>query len=154
MIHYLTGDATRPQAEGPAIIAHICNDKGLWGKGFVLALSKRWRAPRADFVAWFKDANAPEPLALGGVQLVQVEDALWVANMVAQHDIRSQGGVPPIRYGALETCLHKLCRLALEKGASVHMPRIGCGLAGGTWDRVEPMLVNAGLEVFVYALPA
>ncbi|MEU2680946.1 hypothetical protein ABZ638_29070 [Streptomyces sp. NPDC007107] len=39
-------------------------------------------------------------------------------------------------------------------GASVHMPRIGCGLAGGTWARVEPLvtgrLVARGIEVTVY----
>lgn len=34
------------------------------------------------------------------------------------------------------------------------MPRIGCGLAGGTWDRVEPLvgerLVARGIPVTVY----
>ncbi|MFG2126703.1 hypothetical protein ACGFNV_02690 [Streptomyces sp. NPDC048751] len=42
--------------------------------------------------------------------------------------------------------------LALE--ASVHMPRIGCGLAGGKWSRVEPLiaerLVKRGAAVTVY----
>jgi hypothetical protein len=36
------------------------------------------------------------------------------------------------------------------------MPRIGCGLAGGTWDRIEPLiherLLSAGLHVTVYDL--
>lgn len=43
---------------------------------------------------------------------------------------------------------------ARELGASVHMPRIGCGLAGGTWSRIEPLierrLISAGLSVTVY----
>jgi len=43
---------------------------------------------------------------------------------------------------------------ALEPGASVHMPRIGCGLAGGRWPRVEPpiteRLVRRGVKVTVY----
>ncbi len=39
-IQYLKGDATSPQAKGTKIIAHICNDIGGWGKGFVLAVSK------------------------------------------------------------------------------------------------------------------
>ncbi|MQY33582.1 hypothetical protein SRB17_15430 [Streptomyces sp. RB17] len=42
----------------------------------------------------------------------------------------------------------------IELGASVHMPRIGCGLAGGTWSRKEPFiterLVKRGIEVTVY----
>ena len=36
-IQYLTGDATAPTASGNKIIAHVCNDIGGWGKGFVLA---------------------------------------------------------------------------------------------------------------------
>lgn len=36
------------------------------------------------------------------------------------------------------------------------MPRIGCGLAGGTWDRIEPLiahrLVEQGIPVTVYDL--
>ncbi|MZD09519.1 Appr-1-p processing protein, partial [Streptomyces sp. SID5785] len=43
---------------------------------------------------------------------------------------------------------------AAELGATVHMPRIGCGLAGGRWSRVEPMvterLVRRGTPVTVY----
>ncbi|MEU8679992.1 hypothetical protein [Streptomyces sp. NPDC048611] len=43
---------------------------------------------------------------------------------------------------------------AQELGASVHMPRIGCGLAGGTWSRVEPLvaarLTRCGIPVTVY----
>jgi hypothetical protein len=27
------------------LICHICNDLGGWGKGFVLALSRRWEGP-------------------------------------------------------------------------------------------------------------
>jgi hypothetical protein len=39
--------------------------------------------------------------------------------------------------------------------ATVHMPRIGCGLAGGKWEAVEPLIRVAipGTEVFVYDLP-
>jgi hypothetical protein len=25
--------------------------------------------------------------------------------------------------------------------ATVHMPRIGCGLAGGRWERIEPLII-------------
>jgi hypothetical protein len=40
--------------------------------------------------------------------------------------------------------------------ASVHMPRIGCGLAGGKWEEIEPIiertLVAKGMTVVVYDL--
>lgn len=89
------------------------------------------------------------------VQLVQVERDIWVANMIAQRDIRTFHGVPPIRYSALKECLATASHDARTMGASIHMPRIGCGLAGGTWEMIEPIVRKelSGLKVFVYDLP-
>lgn len=42
-INYLKGDATNPASAGNKIIVHVCNDIGGWGKGFVMAISKRWK---------------------------------------------------------------------------------------------------------------
>ena len=44
-IRYVIGDATAPEGEGPKVIVHVCNDIGGWGRGFVVALSKRWDKP-------------------------------------------------------------------------------------------------------------
>ena len=150
-IQYLEGDATRPVGGGNKIIAHVCNDVGKWGKGFVLALSKRWREPRDQFLL----LHSRRALMLGMVQLVPVEKSIWVANMIAQHDIVSQGGVPPIRYGALLDCLKQLGFEAHQRNASIHIPRIGCGLAGGKWEKVETMLRDTLplTQVYVYDLP-
>ncbi len=35
---------------------------------------------------------------------------------------------------------------AIELNASVHMPRIGCGLAGGKWESIEPLIFNNLIE--------
>lgn len=51
-ITYIKGDATCPQAKGTKIICHVCNDIGGWGKGFVLAISRRWEQPEAEYRAW------------------------------------------------------------------------------------------------------
>lgn len=40
-IRCIQGDATRPDTDGPVIIVHVCNDVGGWGRGFVVAISKR-----------------------------------------------------------------------------------------------------------------
>jgi O-acetyl-ADP-ribose deacetylase (regulator of RNase III) len=138
-ITYIKGDATSPQASGVKIIAHICNDRGGWGKGFVVALSDRWAAPEEAYRAWFRD-RADNDFGLGAVQFVQVEPFIWVANMVAQHGLTAGSGGPPIRYEAVESCLARVAEKARELGASVHLPRIGCGLAGGRWELIEPIL--------------
>ncbi|MFJ1754981.1 macro domain-containing protein [Kitasatospora sp. NPDC088134] len=153
-IVYVRGDATAPQGKGVRIVAHVCNDLGGWGKGFVLALSKRWPEPEAAYRRWHRE-RAGNDFGLGAVQLVQVSPYLWVANMVGQRGTRTarSTGVP-VRYEAIDTALAALAGHAERLGASVHMPRIGCGLAGGRWERVEPLitarLTDRGIPVTVY----
>ena len=151
-ITYTKGDATSPAAAGNKLIVHICNDIGGWGRGFVLAVSKRWPGPEQQYRQWYQSKQNFE---LGQVQFVQVEPDTWVANMIGQHKLTKDGkGNPPIRYDAVLSCLQKVGQFARENEASVHMPRIGCGLAGGTWSRIEPLVTSSlsghGIIVIVY----
>ena len=127
-----------------------------WLRGSV---SDMWAADIADLlealdperrdalVAAVKDIVDPETF-------VEVDEDLYVVNMVAQHGIGVQDGQIPLRYDALRECLRQVAELASELDASVHMPRIGCGLAGGDWNHVE-MIINQvlcleGIVVAVY----
>jgi O-acetyl-ADP-ribose deacetylase (regulator of RNase III) len=152
-ITYVAGDATTPLGKGVKVIAHVCNDMGGWGKGFVLALSRRWPEPEADYRRWHRE-RAGNDFGLGAVRLVRVDTRLWVANMIGQHGVRTGSKGPPVRYDAIEEALTVLGTRALELGASVHMPRIGCGLAGGRWGKVEPLVLERlstrGVRVTVY----
>lgn len=152
-ITYIRGDATAPSVKGVKVIAHVCNDIGGWGRGFVVAVSRRWPEPEAAYRAWHRD-RASNDFALGAVQLVQVERYVWVANMIGQRGIRTGSKGVPVRYEAIDAALARLAGHASALRASVHMPRIGCGLAGGTWPRVEPLveerLARRGIPVTVY----
>lgn len=152
-LRFVRGDATSPQAKGPKVIAHVCNDMGGWGKGFVVAISRRWPQPERDYRDWHRH-RAGNDFGLGAVRLVDVQPGLWVANMIAQHGMRTGNAGPPIRYPAVERCLGTLGDRAIELSATVHMPRIGCGLAGGSWDKIEPLievaLCQRGVPVTVY----
>lgn len=151
MIEYVVGDATNPLGKGNKIIAHICNDVGGWGKGFVLAISKKWKEPEQSYRQWY---HSKDHFGLGKIKVVPVNNYMSVANMVAQKGIRTGSKGPPIRYEALEQCLELLAEEAKAQGASVHMPRIGCGLAGGKWELIEPLiektLISQGISVTVY----
>lgn len=155
-IRYVTGDATRPLGEGPRIIAHVCNDSGRWGRGFVAALSHRWVEPERAYRTWYRRRTVV-PLCLGEIQTVRVAPDLWVANMVAQQGTRNSTNPVPLRYDALAACLRALAQQAIDRTATVHMPRIGMGLAGGSWDRIEPLITRSlsarGIAVTVYDLP-
>jgi O-acetyl-ADP-ribose deacetylase (regulator of RNase III) len=155
-INYITGDATNPIGNGNKIICHICNDIGLWGKGFVLALSKNWSEPQQQFLNWYK-GRSNNSFGLGETHFVKVEkspDEIWIANMIGQHDVKSTPDGPPIRYQAVESCLEKVHGKALKLNASIHMPRIGCGLAGGNWGKIETIiertLISHDIQVHVY----
>lgn len=140
-LQIIQGDATSPQAKGPKIIAHVCNDIGAWGKGFVVAVSRRWPEPERDYRAWHRHRSDTD-FGLGAIRLVQVRPDTWVANMVGQHGVKRGSSGPPIRYDAVAQCLAAVGDRAVRIGASVHMPRIGCGLAGGRWERIEPLIVE------------
>lgn len=138
-LRIIKGDATSPQARGPKIIGHVCNDLGGWGKGFVLAVSRRWPEPERAYRQWHRERSGND-FGLGATQLVQVQPDLWVANMIGQHGIRRGSNGPPIRYDAVERCLTAVAEHAERLSATVHLPRIGCGLAGGRWDLIEPLI--------------
>jgi len=150
-IKYILGDATNPLAKGNKIIVHICNTLGKWGKGFVMAVSKKWPKTREEYLNWYNSRNN---FNLGEVQFTQVSPVTCVGNMIGQQGIGTGSKGPPIRYDAVKKCLQTVAKKALETKASVHMPRIGCGLAGGKWEKIEPIiketLCDKGIEVYVY----
>lgn len=152
-ITYLKGDATCPQAKGVKLICHVCNDLGKWGKGFVVGLSDRWNQPQEAYRTWYATGRKGG-FELGATQFVQVERLIWVANMVAQRGTKRGSKGAPIRYDALIECLEKVAVKAQELDASIHMPRIGCGLGEGSWKKIEPILerylVGLSIPVMVY----
>ncbi len=95
------------------------------------------------------------PFPLGQVQFVTVEPQLRVANMCAQHGYLSASNPTPIQYDALRACLRCIADEAGATGASIHMPRIGSGLAGGDWPTIETIVGEelADQATFVYTLP-
>lgn len=140
---------------------HICNTRGGWGRGFVLALSNRWSEPEEEYRKWFANKRNAlnEPFALGEIQTVAVEADLWVCNMIAQdgygfgnqarHQTSAANSTPPIRYPALLQCLTKVSELSKLMGATVHACRIGTGLAGGKWPQIEELIQRAMPDVSV-----
>lgn len=153
MVKIVVGDATKPIGEGNKIIAHVCNDIGAWGKGFVLAVNKLSQRPKN----LYKFAIEKHQIKLGDIQLVLIPEdpSIYVANMVAQHGIvKDEEGEPPIRYDSLRECLKQVYSEAKQRNATVHMPRIGCGLAGGEWNVVEKIILEElkDVQVYVYDL--
>jgi O-acetyl-ADP-ribose deacetylase (regulator of RNase III) len=154
-ISYLKGDATAPRGEGFRILAQIVNDRSMiWGAGFGRAVRRKWPGVQEDFAQWAV-GHRPE-YSLGNIHFSRINDSLTVAHLVAQHGV-GPSPTPRIRYGALESSLQKLADRAAATQASVHMPRIGTGEAGGAWEIVseiiEDTLCRKNVDVTVYDLP-
>mmetsp|Transcript_20045 Transcript_20045/g.37887 ORF Transcript_20045/g.37887 Transcript_20045/m.37887 type:complete len:311 (-) Transcript_20045:66-998(-) len=154
-IYYVAGDASKAQyGKGNKIIAHVCNDHGRWGKGFVMALTDEWgKGPGKLYRKWHK-AGAKAEFGLGRAQIVNLTEKLSVANIIGQNGIKTGSKGPPVRYDAIEEGFDAVCGHARKIGASVHMPRIGIGLAGGEWTKIESiinlMVHKHGVDVYVY----
>jgi O-acetyl-ADP-ribose deacetylase (regulator of RNase III) len=153
-ITYLQGDATRPRGGGAQIIAQVVNDSAFtWGAGFSLAVRQKWPEAQREFRVWAEQRN----LRLGNVHFGRVTDHLTVVSMIAQHGF---GPSPKlrIRYMALKACLEQMAKHAAERNATIHMPKIGSGQAGGSWniirEIVQETVSNRGVRVFVYDLPS
>lgn len=163
---YKTGDATQPDLrQGSAnYLIHVCNDQGGWGAGFTGALSKRYTQPERAYREWYRRIGLYGSLSfeLSGIQLVSVGQHLTVVNMLAQRGYRTQDNLKPFSPVDFTICCiklynhidpsHKLC-----PPVCIHLPRVGCGLGGGTWEEVEVILhkyfVAEGIKVIVYDQP-
>ena len=58
-----------------------------------MAISKKWKEPEKQYRAWYKSGEGFE---LGSVQFVQVEDDIWIANLIGQHKIRKDENGNPV----------------------------------------------------------
>jgi hypothetical protein len=151
----LRGDALEPRGTGLRIIAHIVNDKTPnWGAGFARAVRNKYPSVQKDFKEW--TILNPDKFSLGNTHTSQISNDLCFVNMIAQHGY-GESIKPRIRYAALGDCLHQLKEISLSKDASVHMPRIGTGYAGGNWsyilELIDEILIKNGIEVTIYTLP-
>lgn len=150
-INYIEGDATEPIVDGRRVIAHIVNNYGGWGRGFVLALSAKWKQPE-----WCYRKHSS--LILGEVQIVPVGNRTIVANMCAQDgNWNGNPKTPACKIKALEICLKQVAAFCKDMECSLHTVRIGCGLGGEVWENIEPLIENIvcerGIDVYVYDLP-
>jgi hypothetical protein len=152
----LDGDALKPRGIGPRLIAHIVPDTtALWG-GNGFASQVRRRFPEVWTKYRHETVDVGRSPRLGEVFAGPLNETTDIVHMVAQRGIGPSKG-PRLRYAPLAECLALVRELAKKHGASVHMPRIGTGHGGASWDVVRELitqeLVYKGVPTTVYRLP-
>jgi O-acetyl-ADP-ribose deacetylase (regulator of RNase III) len=152
---FLYGNALEPRGKGLRLITQIVNDKSrTWGAGFSRAARERYPEAHDEFERWAGAGR--RNLALGMIHVAALGNELCLVSMVAQHGY-GPSPKPRIRYAALRDCLQRVREIASQKDATVHMPRIGTGFAGGNWsyvcELIDECLIRENIPVTVYSLP-
>ena len=164
-IKYLKGDATSRIGEGKKAIIHVSNCNNGWGRGFVLAISAKWKQPELEYRRLFYRLNQEQSVnLLGHCQFVSVEENVTVVNMIAQkgygknnlqkHRTDEPDTETPLQLWALEECLEEIAIWAKDNKVSIHGPRFGAGLSGGNWKDIEKLINKhmSDIDVFIYDL--
>lgn len=160
-IDYVVGDLFESIVNGKdgcVMIAHVCNDLGAWGAGFVVPLGRQFPVAEQRYRAWSKnrDPFTKVPFALGQSQVIEVAPYMFVANMVAQKGLIAPDNPHPLDYAALDSCMKKVADSAKMICSHLHCPKFGAGLAGGDWSKIEPLIcknwIGNGLRVTIYSL--
>jgi len=150
---YDFGDATQPRGSGNKIIAQLVNSGAALGTGFGRAMAESWPESAKVLRQWKESGD----FQMGNSKLTKLADEIYVFQMLAQKGVAPKEGKIGIRYSSLRTCLTRLAKAADELKASIHMPRIGAGQAGGDWNIIEGMiteeLLTKNISVTVYDPP-
>lgn len=157
MIEYRTGDCL-DAPERPVVFAHVVNDAGKWGAGFSGALGSRYPWAESSYRTWAGGGEKETPFRLGTSFLVLLGGDIGVLHLLAQHGVGR--GQRRLDYEALGNALAFARDHSFEGPGRVNrawpivMPRIGCGLAGGSWGEVEPLVREelSEFRVIVYDL--
>ena len=121
------------------MICHQVNYHGAMGGGVAAAIAKN-SLTKEQYEAYVDYCKEYGPDALGTVQLTGEENGLIVANMFCQDEELAdpQGENQNITdYDAMRKCLVRVRTMAVRLGKRVYFPhKLGCGIAGGSWDTV------------------
>ena len=151
MISFIDGDVTKVKIDGPYIIPHIVNHSNSLGAGVALSLAKKWPFVKNLYHSWYNDSIYTDELnddiewMLGQVQFVQINDDVYVANMIGQAtpggDIIDGVYLAPIRWDCVREAMLRVRAFAKEHGLKIVAPYFGTELAGGTEEALL-QLVN------------
>lgn len=151
---YNVGDLLTSDEE---VIGHGCNTKGAYGAGIAGQIAKRFPVARSAYMQNLPDFHLGSVQAVGCIDSrLGYDNAKVVFNMATQ---RRPG--PDATLQAVTLAFWNLGEACYDMDFSrVGIPRIGCGIGGLTWDKVETAIAwaiskssNYGMTIAVYDLP-
>jgi O-acetyl-ADP-ribose deacetylase (regulator of RNase III) len=117
------------------VIVQQVNCRGAMGRGLALSIRQKWPNVYSEYRKLFISGK----LILGEIQMVQVGPELYVCNLAGQD--RWGTDSPKTDLGAYSLAWPIVSLEAGNLGLPVYAPwMFGCGLAGGDWSVVQPMI--------------
>ena len=155
MINYIDGDLITFAKEGKFdVIAHGCNCLSKMGAGIAPQMAKAFGCDQFEMETWGADISKLgnidyQTFVLGKNSIWNLwyadndlnEPELTVVNAYTQFSYgrnHSDGVLVPFDYEAFTICMRKINHRF--KGKHIGMPKIGAGLAGGNWNRIEHII--------------
>ncbi len=134
------------------IIAHGVNCGRVMGSGLALQIKEKWPQVYADYRGHFVYRDQPDWHELLGDNLTSVinKDLLVVScfTQVYYGKVKPyKGAKQHLDYEALKKCLLSVFCRGRSTIMPVHLPKIGCGLAGGDWIKVKKIIEELEDEV-------
>ncbi len=126
------------------VIAHGCNCLSTMSAGIAVAMAETFGCDMYPM-----EQEGPNMNKLGCAEFGEVEvegdNMLYVFNLYTQHYFKSKTkGQVLLDYEALTLCLRKMndgCKTDHDTPKlHIGLPLIGCGLAGGDWERVKKII--------------
>jgi len=126
------------------VIMHGCNKQGVMGSGVAKEFKQRY--PEA-----FERYRSDIGLRLGDCSFSKdSKTGVYLASAITQ-EFYGKDGKQYASYEAIESNLAFIMKMF----NTVVMPKIGCGLGGCDWNKIEPMFdkwQKQDLKIYVYSL--
>lgn len=134
----------------PTVVLHGCNCFHTMGAGIALYLRKKF--PQISIVD--RMTSYGDPVKLGTMSVAVITPNFHIVNCYTQYATGTkENGQPPVDYLAVEACLEAVHDTYADW--EIRMPKIGCGLAGGSWAKVEAIaeqFFTTDTDVTVYEI--
>lgn len=154
MIKYLNGDLLK---SGCDIICHQVNCMGVMGAGIALQIRNKWDNVYRQYKEHCKQNNYDDKILLGEILPIETKSGKIIINMFSQSNYGRCGIYT--NYDAFRFACIKIKTLYENKNIKnkikIGFPnKIGCGLAGGSWDIINKIIIeifnDCDLEVEIW----
>ena len=153
MINYIDGDLIKLAKEAKFdVVVHGCNCLSTMGAGIAPQMAKAFGCDKFEMETWGPTIEKLGCIDYETFVIGESENSHWtndyestleltVVNAYTQYSYgrnHSDGVAQPFDYEAFTICMRKLNNVF--KGKHIGMPKIGAGLAGGNWNRIEHII--------------